>query len=105
MADRVGQQLGNYRLMRLLGRGGFAEVYLAENVQLGSAAAEKPDVIYFGGLDATGGTAIRQQMLQVQGLQNTPFVGGDGINTPTFATTIGANSGGPVYSTTAFLDV
>src|SRR5947207_14906259 len=41
MADRVGQQLGNYRLVRLLGRGGFAEVYLAENVQLGRPAAVK----------------------------------------------------------------
>ncbi len=75
------------------------------STELAKVAAAKPDVIYFGGVDATGGTAIRQQMLQVQGLQNTPFVGGDGINTPTFATTIGANSGGPVYSTTAFLDV
>ena len=28
MADRVGQQLGNYRLVALLGQGGYAKVYL-----------------------------------------------------------------------------
>ncbi len=39
--DRVGQQLGNYRLLRLLGRGGFAEVYLGEHVYLKSHAALK----------------------------------------------------------------
>ncbi|HJT59575.1 MAG TPA: protein kinase [Ktedonobacteraceae bacterium] len=41
MADRVGQQLGNYRLLRLLGAGGFAEVYLGEHVYLGTQAAIK----------------------------------------------------------------
>ena len=41
MADRVGQQLGNYRLVRLLGVGGFAEVYLGEHVYLGTSAAIK----------------------------------------------------------------
>src|SRR6266849_1808771 len=41
MADRVGQQLGNYRLIQLLGRGGFAEVYLGEHVHLGTQAAIK----------------------------------------------------------------
>jgi serine/threonine protein kinase len=41
MADRVGQQLGNYRLMRLLGQGGFADVYLGEHVRLGTHAAIK----------------------------------------------------------------
>src|SRR5438552_1054869 len=41
MADRVGQQLGNYRLTRLLGCGGFAEVYLGEHRRLKTPAAIK----------------------------------------------------------------
>src|SRR5215472_179238 len=41
MADRVGQQLGNYRLIRLLGQGGFAQVYLGEQVYLNNHAAIK----------------------------------------------------------------
>ena len=41
MADRVGEQLGNYRLVRLLGQGGFAEVYLGEHIHLGTPAAIK----------------------------------------------------------------
>ncbi len=39
--QRIGQQLGNYRLTRLLGTGGFAEVYLGEHVHLGTEAAIK----------------------------------------------------------------
>lgn len=41
MTNRVGQQLGNYRLVSLLGRGGFAEVYLGEHVHLETQAAVK----------------------------------------------------------------
>src|SRR5260370_460464 len=41
MADRVGQILGNYQLLRLLGRGAFAEVYLAEHRYLEVPAAIK----------------------------------------------------------------
>lgn len=41
MDERVEQQLGNYRLTRLLARGGFAEVYLGQHIYLNSQAAIK----------------------------------------------------------------
>src|SRR6266849_9049166 len=41
MSDRIGQQLANYRLIRILGQGGFADVYLGEHVYLNTPAAIK----------------------------------------------------------------
>ncbi len=41
MIDRVGQQLGNYRLLRVLGQGAFATVYLGEHQYLERPAAIK----------------------------------------------------------------
>src|SRR2546427_7065363 len=41
MAERVGEFFGNYQLLRLLGRGAFAEVYLAEHRYLEILAAIK----------------------------------------------------------------
>ncbi len=41
MSDRIGQQLGNYRLMSLIGKGGFADVYLGGHVYLTTRAAIK----------------------------------------------------------------
>lgn len=41
MLELVGQQLGNYRLIQSLGRGGYAEVYLGEHVRLNTQAAIK----------------------------------------------------------------
>ena len=39
--DYVGQRLGNYHLIRLLGQGGFADVYLGEHIHLKTQAAVK----------------------------------------------------------------
>src|SRR6266699_375114 len=41
MIDRVGQQLGNYQLVDLLGRGNWATVYLGEHMHLHTRAAIK----------------------------------------------------------------
>src|SRR5215831_2264558 len=41
MAERVGQSFGNYQVLRLLGQGAFAEVYLAEHRYLEVPAAIK----------------------------------------------------------------
>jgi branched-chain amino acid transport system substrate-binding protein len=66
-------------------------------------AAKHPDLIYFGGLDSTGGILIRQQMGQIASLKTTAMGGGDGIVTPTFASTIGIPPG-PVFGTVAVID-
>lgn len=41
MEDRVGQTIGSYRVIRSLGKGGFAEVYLGEHIHLKRLAAIK----------------------------------------------------------------
>lgn len=53
MASRVqvGQQLGNYRLLRQLGTGGFAEVYLAEHQYLQRFVAVKVLLMSLAGND------------------------------------------------------
>jgi serine/threonine protein kinase len=52
MADRVGKQLGNYRLVSLLGRGGYAEVYLGQHVRFNMQAAVKVLHAHLSGKEA-----------------------------------------------------
>ncbi len=72
--------------------------------ELTKVAATKPAVLFYGGVDSTGGTQIRKQMVSTPGLQQTPMGGGDGIQTGAFATAVGTTSGGPVFSTVAAID-
>ncbi|GAC1468174.1 MAG: serine/threonine-protein kinase [Ktedonobacteraceae bacterium] len=53
MADLIGQKLGNYRLLRRLGDGGFAEVYLGEHMSLGTQAAIKVLYTHIKGPEAS----------------------------------------------------
>ena len=41
MDNRVGQRLANYRVIRLLGKGGFGDVYLGEHIHLNTQVAIK----------------------------------------------------------------
>ncbi|GHO85439.1 serine/threonine-protein kinase [Dictyobacter formicarum] len=41
MEGHIGQQLGNYKLLRMVGQGGFANVYLGEHIHLRTQAAIK----------------------------------------------------------------
>src|SRR6266516_95027 len=48
MADRVGRQFGNYRLLRLLGQCGFADAYLGEQIYVHTQAVVKVVQTQFG---------------------------------------------------------
>jgi branched-chain amino acid transport system substrate-binding protein len=90
---------------KLLGRSSEPPTTTSYVSLLTQIASKKPDVIYFGGLDSTGGILIRQQMEQVPALANLPFAGGDGLVTSTFSKTIGTSGGGPIFGTVATTDV
>lgn len=106
-ADSYGIGLAQGFIKQFLAHGGTVLGYSRQPGSylelLTQIATLHPDAIYFGGIDATGGTLIRQQMQHVAGLEQLPFIGADGIVTPRFASTIGL-AGGPVYGTVAVVD-
>ncbi len=74
MADSVngiGKQVGNYRLTRLLGHGGFADVYLGEHVYLNTQAAIK---VLHTQLEDEGIEAFRNEALTIAHLVHPHIV-------------------------------
>ncbi len=72
MQNRVGQQFGNYRLLRLLGKGGFAEVYLGEHVYMQSKAAVK---VLYGPLTVSDAQSFLQEARTLATLEHQNIVG------------------------------
>ena len=71
MADRLGQQFGNYRLIALLGQGSYAEVYLAQHVRLELQAAIK---VLHGHLSSSEAERFQQEAQTMERLTHPSIV-------------------------------
>ncbi len=71
MIDRIGKQLGSYRLLKLLGKGGFAEVYLGEYVYLKTLVAIK---LLHASLSNEEAAAFQNEARIVAGLEHPHIV-------------------------------
>src|SRR6266849_4155439 len=70
--NRTGQQFGKYHLIRFLGQGGFAEVYLGEHVLMKSLAAIK---ILPNQITPADSQMILQEARTLVALEHTNIVG------------------------------
>ena len=71
MSQQIGQQVGTYRLLRMLGEGGFATVYLGEHVHLGTLAALK--LLHFS-FSPEDGEAFRREAQLIARLEHPHIV-------------------------------
>ncbi|HLZ62981.1 MAG TPA: protein kinase [Ktedonosporobacter sp.] len=67
MTDYIGQTFGNYRLLRLVGQGSFADVYLGRHIYLKTEAAIK---ILSGRLDAEAVEAFLKEAHLLQNIEH-----------------------------------
>ncbi len=72
MADRVGQQLGHYRLLRVLGEGSFATVYLGEHQYLERLAAIK---VLHVRMEASTHESFRREARTIAQLRHPHIIG------------------------------
>lgn len=72
MVDRTGQQLGNYQLMRLLGKGAFADVYLGQHRFL--SQRQVAIKILAVRLDTHDGTEFQREANQLAALKHPHIV-------------------------------
>ena len=70
--DLIGKKLGNYRLMRELGKGGFAVVYLGEHVHLKTLAAIK--VLHQVQLSNDEEEKFRQEAITIANLKHPHII-------------------------------
>jgi peptide/nickel transport system substrate-binding protein len=71
MADRLGQQFGNYQLIALLGQGGYAEVYLGQHMRLELQAAIK---VLHGHLSSSEAERFQQEAQTMERLTHPSIV-------------------------------
>jgi eukaryotic-like serine/threonine-protein kinase len=71
VADRLGQQFGNYRLIALLGQGSYAEVYLGQHVRLELQAAIK---VLHGHLTSSEAERFQQEAQTMERLTHPSIV-------------------------------
>src|SRR3989440_11362586 len=71
MSDRIGQQLGKYQLLNLIGKGSFAEVYLGEHLHLNTQAAIK---VLYTHLTSEGSEQLRREARMLAHLSHPHIV-------------------------------
>lgn len=89
MANRIGQKFGPYELTQLLGRGGFAEVYLGRNVQL--PAQQVAIKVLFKPLVSTKSAQFKQEANHLLSLSHPHIVkllSYDSYSNPSLTTTL-----------------
>src|SRR5258707_830663 len=72
MADYLGQRFANYRLLRLLGKGSFADVYLGRHISLKTEAAIK---IFDGRLEPDALHHFRTEVEHLRLLEHPSIMG------------------------------